>query len=194
MAFLQLLKVSAQVPAAFSSSGHLLVSSRGYPNGKEPRFWTEQWAILFFWDRTTFSEAPLRVGPYNCFVVIHAELLVPAGACLLFSIQYFKTHSCFPTLFLLATFSLLLKALTTLPPSLTKISPRQNLSGGISHLPVTRWTILPVCPHSLLFPSLVLSSSLYLLQHDIPLINSSWSVRCSLDGPILRQQSWTSFH
>lgn len=143
------------------------------PMVKNPGFGLSNEQSSFSESRTTFSEAPLRVGPYNCFVVIHAELLVPAGACLLFSIQYFKTHSCFPTLFPLATFSLLLKALTTLPPSLTKISPRQNLSGGISHLPVTRWTILPICPHSLLFPSLVLSSSLYLLQHDIPLINSS---------------------
>lgn len=146
------------------------------PMAKDPGFELSHEQSSFSESRELCFLMLLRVGLYDGFVVIHVDWsLEELAFCFPSSIS---EASCFPTLSLLPIFSLLLKALTTF----IKI---ESFRFSSSYDQMNKPTC--ICPHSLLFPIMVSPSSFYLLQHEALLNNSSLSVRCSLDTPILRQ-------
>lgn len=134
------------------------------PVVEDPGFGLSSKQCSFSESRATFSGAPRWALPRP-----HSQPCwgAPVGACLLFSVQRFRTRSCFPILSLLPAFALPLKSLTPPPPSLTWISLRIRIfQRECSHFPVTRWTNLPAS-------ALILSSSL-LWSHFLSLSYATW--------------------
>lgn len=128
MTFLRLLQISAHIPAASSSSGHLPVSSGGQePSGKDPGSGLSDEPSSFP-GAELLRRTPLRGDPALA-LRRPGCLTVPAEA--LFTLPNFRTRSCSPVS-LLPAFSLLLRALPTVLPHFAQIhqarmSPREGL-------------------------------------------------------------------